>query len=65
MLGIKVAPARWIAAVGFDVAGRGECSEPLVCIPAPREEARFIRAHMCERLESVHLQLEEEVVVVQ
>jgi len=58
-------PVEHRLAIQVDVDGRGESGEPLVCVPAARDEARLVGAHVRERPESVHLQLKEEVVVVE
>ena len=45
--------------------GRGEFGEVLVYVPAARDQARLVRADMGQRAESVHLQFEDIVVVVE
>ena len=52
-------------AIDFDVDRAREFREALIYVPAARDETRFVLADMSESAESVHLQLEEEVLVVE
>ena len=51
----------------FQVAvnGRSEIEEPFVRVPFPRDQARFIAVHVCQRPKPANLQLEDEIGVVE